>query len=471
MERLEIPLKLLELAPENPRENPDPEALESLGQSIEAQGLLQGLVAYRANGVYRVTAGGRRLRALRLLLERGKLTEDYPVPVLVLPREEAIAAGLAENTLRQPMTLEEELRATITLVKTLGPEETALRLGLNPKTVAERAKLAHLSPKAWEALVNKKLSVRQALLLAELPPDTQDHILETHGVWWTPETLRRVLGEPENLLFTPEEYTERGGALLQDLEGKPTYTNPRLVLELQTEKAAAIAENTGIPLVNEEKLPRGSFPYGTVTPGVNPEDLLVRAREAGLVPVAWYLRPALTLAVRHAREDRESPKPAARLRLARRLTRAWQLGHALNPRQAMALAAYAMLWERRVVLERPHEPALTGEENRELQNAYLKEVLGLLNLTPTSLHTASPETLERHPNLERAFALLVTFAHAYEEAEAPIRRFLTPKTLSTQPLPNLQKALGELGLPQTGKKRDLVDRLLELDPDTPVPIP
>ena len=57
-----------------------------LTANIEAKGLLQNLIVAPAKkrGMFDVTAGGRRLRALNFLLEAGKLAKDHPVACRVL---------------------------------------------------------------------------------------------------------------------------------------------------------------------------------------------------------------------------------------------------------------------------------------------------------------------------------------------------------------------------------------------------
>ena len=83
-----IPLDLLDLAPENPRKEPDPGAIAELAESIAPQGLLQNLVVYWDGERARVVAGGRRLRALKKLAEGGRLPEARGSPRSRLSTEE-----------------------------------------------------------------------------------------------------------------------------------------------------------------------------------------------------------------------------------------------------------------------------------------------------------------------------------------------------------------------------------------------
>ncbi len=91
---------------------------------IAAEGVLQNLAGYaetrgkgkRAKTMFGVTAGGRRYRALSLLLEQKRITPDYEVPFLAASRERAIAISLAENTERLPLHPADEFVAFRELV-------------------------------------------------------------------------------------------------------------------------------------------------------------------------------------------------------------------------------------------------------------------------------------------------------------------------------------------------------------------
>ena len=70
-----------QVRPENPAA---PMSLAELAASIEAAGLLHNLIVLRgASGVHEVCAGGRRLRAMALLVEQGRWAENQPVLSLI----------------------------------------------------------------------------------------------------------------------------------------------------------------------------------------------------------------------------------------------------------------------------------------------------------------------------------------------------------------------------------------------------
>ncbi|MDN5863470.1 MAG: ParB/RepB/Spo0J family partition protein, partial [Salinisphaera sp.] len=95
-----------------PRTEIDPEALESLAQSIRAQGVIQPLVVRPQDGHYEIVAGERRWRAARLV---GLAT----VPALVreVDDEVAMAAALIENIQREDLNPLEEAAALARLIR------------------------------------------------------------------------------------------------------------------------------------------------------------------------------------------------------------------------------------------------------------------------------------------------------------------------------------------------------------------
>jgi hypothetical protein len=103
-----VPLSRLSASPLNVRRKALT-GIEGLADSILAKGLLQNLVAHPAKGSRGknpklcVCAGQRRLAALQLLAEQGKISPDMNIPVKVLSEAEAVAASLIENESREPM--------------------------------------------------------------------------------------------------------------------------------------------------------------------------------------------------------------------------------------------------------------------------------------------------------------------------------------------------------------------------------
>src|SRR6185437_16648281 len=90
---------------------------------------------------------GRRWRALRLLIDQGRITPYFPVPCLTVSYERAVEISLAENSAREPMHPADEFEAFKALIdagRTI--EDVAARFGVAPIVVQRRLKLANVHP-------------------------------------------------------------------------------------------------------------------------------------------------------------------------------------------------------------------------------------------------------------------------------------------------------------------------------------
>ena len=83
----DIPFNKLILSQSNVRHVKSGVSIEELAEDIARRGLLQGLsVRAVANaegvetGIYEIPAGGRRFRALQLLVKQKRMTKTTPVP-------------------------------------------------------------------------------------------------------------------------------------------------------------------------------------------------------------------------------------------------------------------------------------------------------------------------------------------------------------------------------------------------------
>ncbi|GAA5514923.1 nucleoid occlusion protein [Deinococcus carri] len=176
-------LEQLVPSPLNPRKQFEQSALEELAESIFHKGLMQNLVGRVAeNGQdVEVVAGGRRLRALKVLAEQGRIPADYPVPVRVQPLTdlEALQLATAENVERRNMTPIEEADAFAQMVA-LGatPEDIALRFGYNLRTVQQRLVLAEgLGEDGRKLFADGTIGLGQAQVIAQSAGPLRKHVV------------------------------------------------------------------------------------------------------------------------------------------------------------------------------------------------------------------------------------------------------------------------------------------------------
>lgn len=98
---------------ENVRKTDRRDGISQLAASLKAHGLLQSLVVRATEkGKFAVVAGGRRLRALRMLAKAGDIEKNTLIPCRVISGDEnATELSLAENTVRLNMSLADEIEA------------------------------------------------------------------------------------------------------------------------------------------------------------------------------------------------------------------------------------------------------------------------------------------------------------------------------------------------------------------------
>jgi ParB family chromosome partitioning protein len=227
------PLSEFFLSELNVRKGKVEDGISELADSIFAEGVLQNLVCYLepVEGSHQshkgVTAGGRRWRALQLLLKNGRISPDYPVPFKPISKEAAIATSLAENSERLELSPADEFQAAQAMQEDgLSIEAIADRLRIEPIRVLRRLKLAKVAPEFIEDLRAKKISLEQVMALAA----TDDHDRQ-RTVWKglpdyqrDPRTIRRMVLQGEIAASSPlarfvtiKAYEKAGGGTRKDL--------------------------------------------------------------------------------------------------------------------------------------------------------------------------------------------------------------------------------------------------------------
>lgn len=167
----------------NPRKDFDGVALLELADDILARGLKQNLlvrptettVVGSGEAVYELVAGERRWRAIGLLIKRGDLPEDWPIPVKVevLDDKAHALAALLENLQRVDLTPLEEAAAFDQLVNMNGwsTAQVADKVSKTQRFVQLRLQLLKLTDDQKARLNKGELTVKQALAAISNRPE------------------------------------------------------------------------------------------------------------------------------------------------------------------------------------------------------------------------------------------------------------------------------------------------------------
>ena len=259
----DIPFNKLVLGQSNVRRVKAGVSIEQLAESIAQRTLLQGL-SVRAvvdadgneTGMFEVPAGGRRYRALELLVKQKRMSKTQAVPCVV--REGGIAEddSVAENDERVGLHPLDQFRAFQTL-RDLGmsEEDIAARHFVNPAIVKQRLRLASVSPKLHEVYAEDGMTLEQLMAFSV----TADHARQEQ-VWENvsrsgydePYQIRRLLTEntvrgsdPRAQFVGLDAYQSAGGGVLRDLfehDDGGWLQDVVLLDRLVTEKLKAEAE-------------------------------------------------------------------------------------------------------------------------------------------------------------------------------------------------------------------------------------
>ena len=210
-------------------------SVEDLAEDIARRGLLQSLSVRplvdghgAETGKFAVTAGGRRLAALKLLVKQKRLAKNAPVPCIVKPDGVEEEDSLAENTMREALHPLDQFRAFKNLHEQgLSVDDIAARFFVGAQVVRQRLKLAAASPKLLDLYVAEELSLEQLMAFCV----TDDHARQEE-VWEAlsrsydkgPYAIRRQLTQgairasDKRVQFVGiEAYETAGGVVLRDL--------------------------------------------------------------------------------------------------------------------------------------------------------------------------------------------------------------------------------------------------------------
>ena len=227
-----IPLNKLDLSDSNVRKTSNPAADEQLSYDIEGHGLLQNLIVTKGSkrGRFAVIAGGRRLRAMQMIIERGAWPAEREVNCEVIDGadHDIGEVSLAENFSRLAMSPAEECRAFQHFIGQDGDSAAvAKRFGLTQRFVDGRLRLANLAEPIFEALASGAMTLDVAKAYASTDQhEVQLRVFEQtrHHYHVTADSVRRLIADGSlrgtdaiALLVGETDYVAAGGRIERDL--------------------------------------------------------------------------------------------------------------------------------------------------------------------------------------------------------------------------------------------------------------
>jgi ParB family chromosome partitioning protein len=230
----DIPFNRLVLSQANVRRVKAGVSIEELADDIARRTLLQSLtvrpvldVDGAETGMFEIPAGGRRYRALELLVKRKRLAPTAPVPCVVRTEGLAEEDSLAENVQRAPLHPLDQFRAFLALrEKGQSEEEIAAAFFVGVAVVKQRLRLASVSPRLLDVYAEDGMTLDQLMAFSVTPDQArQDQVWEAIQRSYNkePYQIRRLLTEgavrasDKRAQYAGEDYVAVGGAIMRDL--------------------------------------------------------------------------------------------------------------------------------------------------------------------------------------------------------------------------------------------------------------
>ncbi|MBV9587237.1 MAG: ParB/RepB/Spo0J family partition protein, partial [Alphaproteobacteria bacterium] len=234
----DIPFNKLVLSQSNVRRVKAGVSIEELAEDIARRTLLQSLNVRPIldaegieTGMFEVPAGGRRYRALQLLVKQKRLAKTAPVPCVMRDPRVDISAeedSLAENVHRVSLHPLDQFRAFQALrEKGQSEEEIAAAFFVGVNVVKQRLRLAAVSEKLLDIYAEDGMSLEQLMAFTVTNDHArQEQVWETLQRSYSQESyqIRRMLTEravrasDRRALFVGiDAYEQAGGIVMRDL--------------------------------------------------------------------------------------------------------------------------------------------------------------------------------------------------------------------------------------------------------------
>ena len=252
-----VPYCDLGVAPENIRVNEpaDPD-IPQLAETIAVADVLVALCVRpgrKGERPYLALDGRRRLLALDLLLEQGRIDPAHPVrcDVFVSPAAQAAAAVLT-NAERHPVHIADVIVAIGKMGKSkMAPADIAKALGYHEVEIRRLTALAGLHAKAIKALKLGKITLKQARQLARIGDSKEqgdiaqtaiDGHLQDYQLSNRVERTRTDVGDVQVALVGLDRYVAAGGRVESDLFGElpDVLLDPDKLTDLWRERTRSV---------------------------------------------------------------------------------------------------------------------------------------------------------------------------------------------------------------------------------------
>jgi ParB family chromosome partitioning protein len=230
----DIPFNKLVLSQANVRRIKAGVSIEELAEDIARRTLLQSITVRPVldaegaeTGMFEIPAGGRRFRALELLVKQKRLARNAPIPCVVRTEGTAEEDSLAENVQRAPLHPLDQFRAFQALrEKGQSEEEIAAAFFVSVAVVKQRLRLASVSPRLLDVYAEDGMTLDQLMAFTvSSDHERQEQVWEAIQRSYSkePYQIRRMLTEDavracdKRARYAVEDYVAAGGAVMRDL--------------------------------------------------------------------------------------------------------------------------------------------------------------------------------------------------------------------------------------------------------------
>ena len=234
----DIPFNKLVLSQSNVRRVKAGVSIEEMAESIARRGLIQSLHVRPVldadgaeTGMFEVPAGGRRYRALELLVKQKRLAKTATVPCVIGDANSDILVdevSLVENMERAPLHPLDQFRAFQAMRdKGMTEEAIAAAFFVNVTVVKQRLRLTSVAPTLLEIYADDGMTLEQLMAFTVSPDHArQEQVWDAIKDSWQkePYQIRRMLTETavrasdKRAIFVGvDAYEAAGGIVLRDL--------------------------------------------------------------------------------------------------------------------------------------------------------------------------------------------------------------------------------------------------------------